>query len=307
MAQDDGRGDAVIAPKLDLFNDEFTATVVPDDNSEVVESGSDDSPEVVTPAAPVRTSGGKVTRTVDLGDGSGKQVFSADSTEELLDVLTTAQENATRKIQEQQFELKRASRAKPERVEPRSFVKKELTADEIFKIANTFPSDPAAAMDAISKAKTGLTFEEIGQFVGEFMQAQLVAKAETTFLLAHQEDYIPSAQNAQRIEKFLADEKLTKTAANLEYAFQELTEGGVLDVAAPDPSKVAVKPHTRTKPMSTGLRQSNASARPVDPAIEAKSAVSESEVEEIYKLPVEEARIKMQKLMQRAKASSGSR
>jgi len=39
-------------------------------------------------------------REIDLGDGSGKQVFEAESVEELLDKLTEAQEHATRKIRE---------------------------------------------------------------------------------------------------------------------------------------------------------------------------------------------------------------
>src|SRR5690348_12024093 len=39
-------------------------------------------------------------REIDLGDGSGVQVFRADSLEELVDKLAEAQRNATRKIRE---------------------------------------------------------------------------------------------------------------------------------------------------------------------------------------------------------------
>jgi len=206
MAQDDGKGEAKVAAGLSLFDDEFTAQVpTTDDNSEVVTDDVDDNSEVVTPAATTRTSGGKVTRTIDLGDGSGKQVFTADTAEELLDKLTTAQENATRKIREQEFELKREKRAKPDRSAAPVLAKKELTADELFQIANELSTNPAAAIDKIFTAKTGKSATEIGNFINDFMAAQQVAQAETAFLMNHQTDYIPSAQNAARIEKFLAD------------------------------------------------------------------------------------------------------
>src|SRR5581483_2684932 len=40
-------------------------------------------------------------RKIDLGDGSGVQIFRAASLEDLVDKLAKAQENATRKIREQ--------------------------------------------------------------------------------------------------------------------------------------------------------------------------------------------------------------
>jgi hypothetical protein len=67
---------------------------------------------------------------------------------------------------------------------------------------------------------------------------------------------------------------------------------------------VAVGSHQRRKPMSTGIRQSS-SSRPADSNEVNASAIKESDVEEIYKLPLEEARVKMQALMRKAQASSG--
>jgi hypothetical protein len=222
--------------------------------------------------------------------------------------MTTAQENATRKIREQQFELKRSERAKPERLAPTVSAKRDLTADELFAIANDLQKDPSAAMDRIAKAKTGRSFDEIGKFIDDFVTAQAINQADVAFLTKHQEDFIPNTNNSNRMIKFLTDEKLSHTAANLEYAFQELTESGLLDVKA-EPvgadGKVSVQPHQRRKPMSTSIQAKQSSARPVDEAIESKGAVSESDVEEIYKLPIEEARVKMNKLMAKARAASG--
>jgi hypothetical protein len=306
MATEDGRGDAIIAPKLDLFNDEFSAGK-PDTNIVATEDGEVEVTEVEPGVrAPVaKAAAGKVTRTVDLGDGSGKQVFSADTAEALLDVMTKAQENATRKIRELAFEQKRTVRATPDRTPVATSSKKELSADELFAIANEIQRNPTAAIDKIFLSQVGKTPAQIGEFISNLELQQAVNAADQTFMANHKEDFIPNAQNGARMLKFLADEKLQHTAANLEYAFQELTEGGLLDVAAePEDAtgKVKVASHVRQKPMSLGLQNKNASARSVDPAIESKT-ISESEVEQIYKLPAEEARVLMNKLMAKAKAA----
>lgn len=301
---------ATVAKGVDLFGDEFAESKVQvsDDEVQETEDGVDDSNSPLVRADSPRDNGNataaKFQREIDLGDGSGKQVFKAETAEALLDILTDAQKNATIKIREQAFELKRAQRAQPERIDTPTASKRDLTAQELLDITNELASNPASAVDKIFKAQTGLTAAEVGTFINDFKNAQSVAKADTDFLMNHQNDYVPSAQNASRIEKFLADEKLTHTHKNLEYAFQELTENGLLEVNVADPNKVAVQPHQRRKPMSTGIRQSS-SSRPTDGNEVNASAIKESEVEEIYKLPLEEARVKMQRLMDKAKRASG--
>lgn len=315
MAEDIKAAD--VKKDFDLFSDEFSSQSTPDDNVKIVEESGIDNQEVVTkPAAPKGSQGAKVTREVDLGDGSGKQVFSADTADELLDVLTTAQLNATKKIRQQEFELKRQARAKPERPAATSTAAKELSADELFAIATELQTNPKKAIDKVFQAETGMTAAELGKFVRGMQEAQAINAADTQFLQNHQEDYVPSAANAQQIHKFLTDESLPHTAANLEYAFQELSESGLLDEAAPTTEKtddakvdsqgqrIAVQPHTRRKPMSTGLRNDNSSARQMTEEV-SPSAMSESEVEQLYKLPIEEARALMLRKM--AGVSSGKR
>jgi hypothetical protein len=298
--------EATVSKGVDLFGDEFAESQVTPSADTTDEVDAIDNTPVAAGVRGASTpaSEAKFVREIDLGDGSGKQVFKAETAEALLDVLTEAQKNATIKIREQQFELKRSQRAQPERIDRPAVAKRDLSAEEILAIQNELGNNPAAAIDKIFKAQTGRTAEEIGTFINDFMQAQEIAKADTTFLMNHQEDYVPSSQNAARIEKFLADEKLSHTHKNLEYAFQELTESGLLDVAVADPNKVTVQPHQRRKPMSTGIRQSS-SSRPADSNEVNAGAIKESDVEEIYKLPLEEARVKMQALMRKAKASSG--
>src|SRR5437868_2462551 len=62
-------------------------------------------------------------RTIDLGDGSGVQVFEAPTLEELVDKLAKAQENATRKIRELAAKVK---------IEPAPETKSKLSPDEEF-------------------------------------------------------------------------------------------------------------------------------------------------------------------------------
>jgi hypothetical protein len=300
----DEKSEATVSKGVDLFGTEFADSAAPIEDSTEEVDGIDDAPVAAGVRAASPSTDAKFQREIDLGDGSGKQVFKAETAEALLDVLTEAQKNATIKIREQAFELKRAQRAQPERIDTTIATKRDLSAQELLDITNELANNPASAVDKIFKAQTGLTAAEVGTFINDFKNAQSVAKADTDFLMNHQNDYVPSAQNASRIEKFLADEKLPHTHKNLEYAFQELTENGLLEVNVADPSKVAVQPHQRRKPMSTGIRQSS-SSRPSDANEVNASAIKESDVEEIYKLPLEEARVKMQALMRKAKASSG--
>jgi hypothetical protein len=314
---DDGRGEVVKPEGFNPFAGEFDGPVS-DPNIVATEAGEvpvvEVQPGVRAPVVqpkitPANT--GKVSRTIDLGDGSGKQVFTADSSDELLDKLTVAQENATRKIREQQFELKRAQRAKPERpvaVEP---TKKEFTADEMFAISNEMQKNPMTAIDKVIKAVTGKSLADLGDFVAKQETAAAIDLADRTFLLAHQQDFVPNAENAQRIEKFLTEEGLPHTVANLEYAFQELTDGGfplgpdptAAVVPAADGSRIVVKQHERTKPMSTGLRANAATGRGTDPVDVQPGALSESEADQIFKLPLEDARQVMLKAMARARSS----
>lgn len=309
----------------DLFGDEFAVPEAPVEKTNANPNAEENSP---TPQAQDGTqTEEKFRREIDLGDGSGKQVFEADTAEELIDKLTTAQENATRKIREQQYELRRAQRAKPEKTAPVKPMQigqpKQFTADELFQIGQELSSNPGAAFDKILQAQTGMTTEQLKTIGSEFanmQQARLITEAETSFLQNHQDvDYLPTPDNARLIQKFLQDEKLPYTAANLEYAFQELSESGLLDMPELEKNenndskngtenhgeRIVVQQHTRRKSLSTGLRTQDGGVRPkVEKTTE--SGLTEAEVEEIYRLPLDQARAKILAKM-RGQSTSGQR
>ena len=305
--------DQVTPEVRDLFGDEFAAPAAPvaepqGSPNQVSEEVDGEPVSGVTEQQPTT----ELVQEIDLGDGGGKQVFKAKSAEEMIAKLTKAQENATRKIREQQFEIQRAKRATPDKTTP-TRAPKQLTADEKFALAQEFAKDPDAAFDKMLAAK-GLTANDLYETVSE----RAIAKADMAFLSKHEGvDFVPSQANAQAMHKFLQDENLPYTAANLEYAFQELSEGGLLDMPSSsstssegekpnEEERIVVPEHTRRKPMSTGLTQKQGSSRPQAETPTA-SGLTESEVEQLYRMDSEEGRKFILRKMREAEQSSGSR
>lgn len=156
-------------------------------------------------------------RVIDLGDGSGAQVFEAPTLEELVEKLGTAQEHATRKIRE----LTQVQRA----AEP------VIDENEEFVLSQQFLQSPTKAFADLFKRNTGMTVEE-------FKQAQ----AKTNKLTASQEefnvgqefirtqpDYFPSEKNGRKIEKWVKTEGLPFSIDSVQKAFADLSESGLLE------------------------------------------------------------------------------
>lgn len=300
--------------EMDLFGDEFAvAAPAPAEvvNPNIVTEDDAADGEPVAGVTSESAQSDELVQEIDLGDGGGKQVFKAKSATEMIAKLTKAQENATRKIRQQEFELQRQKRATPDKTARPTA--KQLTADDKFALAQEFAKDPEAALDKLLAAK-GLTTTDLVDGVTE----RAVARAEAAFLSKHAGEFLPSPDNAKAMQKFLSDEGLAYTAPNLEYAFQELSEGGLLDMPSSDAQdsegestesdqRIVVPQHTRRKPMSTGLTQKQSSGVRAVVEKTTASGITESEVEEIYNLPMEQARKKMLAHMRRIEGPSGSR
>lgn len=243
----------------------------------------------------------KYTREIDLEDGSGKQVFTADSVDELLDKLADAQKHATRKIRDQEKRLK----VLPERAEEpqRVSAKGPLTADQRRDLAEKFMLDPVAAMDEYMAGNP--KFQAFEDFTIK-QQAMIEQNAaEQTFLTSVGDQFHPSPRNAEVMINYLKSESLPYTARNLEYAFQELSASGLLETKpnATDETtqgedgsqRIVVNQHTRTKPMSTGTRSSKVASQRTE---ENPNTEVESNVQQILAEPdLEKSRQKMLALM----------
>lgn len=244
----------------------------------------------------------KFIREIDLEDGSGKQVFQADTVDELLDKLTDAQKHATKKIRDQEKRLK----VVPERTEEPGGVSKtiaaELSAEELRQFKEMYDLDPVGATLKMIERHPEVQKAKNFNVERETLAAQNHAEAQ---FLAAVPEFKPSETNAKLMINFLKSESLAYTAKNLEYAFQELTESGLLEVKSDaveenaqgeeSESRIVVPKHTRSKPMSTGARSGQVASKRVE---ENSDAVVESSVQKILANPdVESARQQMQALM----------
>jgi len=112
----------------------------------------------------------------------------------------------------------------------------------------------------------------------------------------------------------LKSENLPYTAKNLEYAFQELTESGLLEVKADavqgqdngNEPGIPVKAHVRTKPLSTGTRNSTVASRRTQEEVSEKGVV-EVDVAKILAEPdLDKARQQMMIAMARQRKTQSS-
>jgi hypothetical protein len=160
-------------------------------------------------------------REIDLQDGSGVQRFEADTLEGLVDKLASAQENATRKIREQAAELKKAAPAAAVAPAP-------MTETERFLLSQELMSDPEAAFKKIYERSIGPTREKEMVELREAARFVREAKASNEFVEKHPE-FHPSPANGDRMTKYLRAYNLEGTLENLETAFRDLSESGLLE------------------------------------------------------------------------------
>ena len=254
----------------------------------------DDPPANVDPAAePIATKRVyQAERTIDLGDGAGVQVFRATGDTELkaeralTDKLAQAQTNATRKIRELSAQHKTVTAED----------KNKALADEAL-ISNEMLSRPSDAVKKIFKDATGLELtdvKEIAQTVRQDRAARERKAIADQFVVNHPE-FVDNDRNAARLKKAVALQG-TFSLENLEKAYQDLNESGLLEVKAADASvgqeteeekaqRIAASSQAdassqRTK-KSSGLSTQRKTATP-PPAVPSE--------DDLYKMPLDELR-----------------
>lgn len=299
-------------PGLNDFDNEFATPAQVDATSTETQAVTSSAEELVPREAIVEDAPQSFRREIDLGDGSGKQVFEADTLEALVDKLAEAQTHATKKIREQAAQIrKKPERAEERVVEPAGVSgKRALTADEKFALAQKFQSDPDSAFDELYEAKFGRKPDEDAQdreFIRQVRYEREIGAIDNAFLASNPE-FHQSQSNAAAMVNFLKSENLPYTKANLEYAFQELTDSGLLEVKpdaaseskAGDSERISQEAKPRSKQMSTGVRTASVTSRR---APEAKQEL-ESDVQKILAEPdLDKARQLMLKRMAAAKSS----
>lgn len=207
-----------------------------------------DAPVITDPVIPEPTS---YSRTIDLGDGSGAQVFTAATKDELLDKLADAQKHATIKIRDQNRILKAT---------PKTPVKKELTADEKYLLGQRLISEPDSAMREILEAELGMSFDE---FKASTVQARQITRekvelAQVQQWLGKHPDFHNVDANAHKMNRYInrfCEGGMTQE--NLDLAYAQLMSEGLLQgkpVAAPVAPVVAAPTAPRARASSLSSR-----------------------------------------------------
>jgi hypothetical protein len=159
-------------------------------------------------------------RKIDLGDGSGVQVFEGSSLEELVDKLAKAQEHASRKIRELSVAKKEAIQAVEE--------SDELTDDEKFILSQQILKDPAKVIETFVERTINKRIAPKLKEVDEIQRVQRETRASEEFV-QNTPDYYTSPKNGKRLLKWLETEGKEATVENLQAAFADLNESGLLE------------------------------------------------------------------------------
>jgi hypothetical protein len=181
-------------------------------------------------------------KTIDLGDGSGVQVFEADTAEGLADKLADAQANATRKISELSAENKNLRRRAMTEERPRraeaplpEFKGRALTDSENFEIGQQLQNPATAPSGArrLLEAELGAPIEEVRttlRTARQMPQQMACRDAAEAFLMRHPE-YVLSNTNQDTLVGYMKKEKMSfAEAQDYEDAFSDLSAAGLLQL-----------------------------------------------------------------------------
>jgi len=244
-----------------MTKDELKAAV----EAEFAKQGQPESrieqPEEPEEGEVYKTSDGKWSVTIDLEDGSGTQVFTDANKNGLIAKLTKAQEHATRKIKELSRQVKES---KKELSQPETkFEPSTLTEEEKFLLGQELQTNPTGAVAKLIKATVGATPDEIREALSEGKKATAALRAQqegAAFVGAHPE-YVNSPANEQAMTKYLNENNLSFTRANLEIAFEDLMDAGLVsekekEQATPSRERIApVRDEPRKRHVGLSTRQ----------------------------------------------------
>lgn len=209
--------------------------------------------------------------TVDLGDGSGPQVFKGKTVAELLGKYRQAQAHATRKIREQALALK--LRDTPDPARPmRDYTRHVPTTDEMWKLRQDL-DDAAKAPSAIARAvewELGASADEVREvlqnMIREQRRRQIFSEAEL-FKQDHPE-FKETVENEKAMFTYMDNHGMDYTKKNFEIAFGELKSGLVLISPGAPPTgseqgnRIETTVTTRPRAASSGLSPRTSSAVP---------------------------------------------
>jgi hypothetical protein len=236
-----------------------------------------------------------VKREIDLGDGSGVQVFTGRGTTELEAVkdmnekLFEAQRNASKTIRELQ--------KKTPKVDPPA--EKTFTDDEEYVFKKLGQDKPSEQFKTLFKEVTGMDVSEFKSTqvaVKEFQVAQRSQVAQQDFVNTHP-DYVPNAENGKKVVEWVQSHNYNEfTSDNLEKAYLDLKKSGLLELKSDGASETTeedtqqteriARPTVSTTQSRSSQKSSTISSRRSGAPV-VKTGPSE---DELYSMPLDKLR-----------------
>lgn len=181
-------------------------------------------------------------RVIDLGDGSPPQVFRAATKDELIEKIASAQANASRRIRELKNQLK--TKVEPDPAPPKpTFEQKKLTPEEEFILGQEIQTAPTEALSKALQALLGAPVDELKsalEFTRASKQREEIIRVGQQFVAANP-DYPAGDKKAEGLmANYIQKNNLAWTVKNLEIAFDELREAGLISVAEPQAPTITV-------------------------------------------------------------------
>lgn len=193
-------------------------------------------------------------REIDLGDGSGVQVFEADTPAELADKLVEAQANATRKIRELNRRIKLGEQPAATATPATPAAPKDLTPEEAFAIAQELQSNPTKAFEKIMAAQFGMSAPELRDALAAARAVpSIIAERDhaEAFVTRHPE-YRATEANGNAMVKYMQAHNLQPTLENFETAFEDLRDSGLLELETKRDERTIVS-ERESKPARSGI------------------------------------------------------
>ncbi|HWF05566.1 MAG TPA: hypothetical protein VHA06_17905 [Candidatus Angelobacter sp.] len=180
------------------------------------------------------------TESIDLGNGKTLD-FEADSPEELKEKIF----EALRKGHKTEDKTEAAAAAEPA---PAKRTKKTLSTDEEFALNEEFKVKPTKAIEEYFQKTYGMSLDEIvdsAESGGKVARGAEAARREMSAVDAFKKkhpEYVPTQANLVAFNRYLNTFKMEGTVENLETAYKELTEQGLVVNKAPAAAAAAAAP-----------------------------------------------------------------
>jgi hypothetical protein len=222
-------------------------------------------------------------KTVDIGDGAGSEVFTAEGATEaeslknLVEKISDEKKHATLKIRQQERRVKELEA---------QVQNAELLAGDELAIAEKMDS-------------RGVTFDDLASVATAYKQQKQIenSQQEAAKFLALHEDYLDTKKNGELMRMKLAEWGLPATTENLTKAYQSLTAQNLLE-SATEGIEQSASPHEQqfrdergrfvqqpTQSQTPTRRASGISTQGSNRTMPSPRGTSE---EEAYRLPMEE-------------------